>query len=77
MLRNPIMLKQMLKLSGYVSFSLLSCPNVYFNCLSFVHLRHFSGSSATSAKLGSMKSVVFSTENVKGRRVNILVQNVF
>ena len=77
MLRNPIMLKQMLKLNGYVSFSLSSCPNVYFSYSSFVHLSHFSGSSATSAKLGSMKSVLFSIENVKGRRVNILVQNVF
>lgn len=34
---------------------------------------HFSGSSATSAKLGSMKYVLFLTENVKGRRLNILV----
>jgi hypothetical protein len=71
------MLKQMLKLNGYVSFSLSSRPNVYISYSSFVRLRHFSGSSATSAKLGSIRSVLFSTENVKGLRLNILVQNVF
>ena len=67
----------MLRLNGYFSFHLSSYPYVLINSSFFVHLCHFSGSSATSAKLGSMKSVLFLTENVKVRRMNILVQNVF
>jgi hypothetical protein len=60
---------------GKCSFHLLSYPYALIKYSSFVDC-HFSGSSVTNAKLGSMKSVLFLTESVKGRRLNILVQNV-